>query len=151
MTTDDGVLIYKARNYIEASALAAYLGNAEIDAHVSGNIVPNVFGVSNIGPSSGAEVVVSAADRARAEELIREWLEEHGEPEQPPEAPPRFGLLSLFKVMTAVALVTALGRVLGGDFMAIVYAAYVVFWAWVLYLCVRWTRKKVAHGRDHVL
>jgi hypothetical protein len=40
----DGAIVYKARNSIEARALAAYLDNADISAHVAGEVMENIWG-----------------------------------------------------------------------------------------------------------
>jgi hypothetical protein len=152
--TGDGALVYKARDFVEARALAAFLSNVDIDAHVAGGVTPNVFGVSNIGPSSGAEVWINAADRAKAEELIRDWRAEHGGLEQAREKPSQFALMTLFKAMVVVAVVAGTARILGSlgvprprggrgtDFQNLVAAAAIWFWAWVAYLSVKFTIRR---------
>lgn len=152
-TTVNDALVYKARNFIEARALAAYLGNGDIDAHVVGDVIPNVFGVQNIGPSSGAEVWVPGAQRAKAEELIRGWQAEYGSAEQVPELKSQFALKSIFKVVAVVALVAATARVIKSwdrgipagrtsDLQYFVTAGAIWFWTWVAKLSARFTLRK---------
>jgi hypothetical protein len=125
----DGAIVYKARNSIEARALAAYLENADISAHVAGEVMENIFGVQNIGDTSGSEVWVNSADRPAAEELIELWQKEFGGPGAArPDERWQFPLKTVFAVMAIVALVAATSRLFGADFRGFISAASIWFW-----------------------
>jgi hypothetical protein len=127
--TVDGAIVYKARNSIEARALAAYLENADISAHVAGEVMENIFGVQNIGDTSGSEVWVNSADRPAAEELIELWQKEFGGPGAArPDERLQFPLKTVFAVMAIVALVAATSRLFGADFRGFISAASIWFW-----------------------
>jgi hypothetical protein len=127
----DGAVVYKARDSIEARALAAYLDNAEIPAHVAGEVMANVFGVQNIGGVSGSEVWVSRSNRGPAEELIQSWQKEYGGagPAKQDEAEPfRYPLKAFFAVMAIVAVISATSRLFGTTFSSFVAATTIWFW-----------------------
>lgn len=129
METVDGAIVYRARNSIEARALAAYLENADISAHVAGEVMENIFGVQNIGDTSGSEVWVSRADRPAAEELIGLWQKEFGGPGPAhPNERLQFPLKTVFAVMAIVAAVAASSRLFGADFRGFISAAAIWFW-----------------------
>ncbi len=136
MEIADRALIYKARNSVEARALAAHLGNADIDAHVTGDVVDNVFGVPNLG-AVGAEVWVRSENRDVAEALIAAWRQEHGGPAIAVDEKPQFALKTLFKATAVVAVIAATSRLFGADLRGFVTAASLWFYCWLIYLSAR--------------
>ena len=136
MEIADRALIYKARNSVEARALAAHLGNADVEAHVAGEVVDNIFGVPNLG-TAGSEVWVRSEDRDAAEALIAAWQQEYGGPAVAAEEKPQFALKALFKATAVVAVIAATSRLISADLRGFVTAASLWFYCWLICLSAR--------------
>jgi hypothetical protein len=83
--TSQPVRAYRAKDSIEAHALAAYLEAAGIEAHVLGEYLQGAYAGLHVGGMDAPEIWVLSEDLPRAESAISDWrgsLDSHDEVHQ---------------------------------------------------------------------
>lgn len=69
------VLVYRAKDAVEARTLAAHLESAGVEAHVLGEFLQGAYAGLHVGGMDAPEIWVSSGDLPRAELVIAEWRE----------------------------------------------------------------------------
>ena len=139
--TSEPVLAYRAKDAVEASALATYLEAEGIEPHVLGEYLQGAYAGVTAGGMNAPEVWICAGDFPRAKSLIAEWHERHAADAAADVTPTRepkfqYSTASLLWLMTIVAvLATAIVR----NWLVWIYNLFVI--ALVLFVAINSARR----------
>jgi hypothetical protein len=142
-TSTDTILAYQASDFVEAHSLAVHLGEEGIDARVLGEALQGAYAGIALGGMDRPEVWIAGADRAAAEPLIAAWRAE--QQARTAEASPisgnsagfRFSMMTLFGVMTLVALWAGAYAMRNDTFTIVLDIALMMCFPIILYTCRR--------------